>query len=252
MVKEDPIRELALFAGAGGGILGGILLGWRTVCAVEIDPYCRRVLLARQRDGLFPRFPIWDDIRTFDPAPWKKNIDIITGGFPCQDISCAGKGAGIDGEQSGLWYEMFRAIFHIRPRFAFVENVSALTARGLGRVLQNLAEIRYDARWCVLGTRDAGGSCWGDRIWILATPDRDDGNKRLGTNISTGWKPVFKDSKRECFSRADFMGLAPPYRAFGVDHRLAEWNDRVRAVGNGQDPWLVNLAWKILTNKGVS
>jgi DNA (cytosine-5)-methyltransferase 1 len=84
------MRELALFAGAGGGILGGILLGWSTVCAVELDAYCRSVLLARQRDGILPFFPIWDDIRTFDGTPWRVIVDVISVGFPCQDISSAG------------------------------------------------------------------------------------------------------------------------------------------------------------------
>ena len=86
------MNELALFAGAGGGILGGHLLGWRTVCAVEIEDYPRRVLLQRQADGFLPRFPIWDDVRTFDGKPWKGKVDVISGGFPCQDISIAGGG----------------------------------------------------------------------------------------------------------------------------------------------------------------
>src|ERR1043166_7098544 len=103
-----PLRELALFAGAGGGLLGSRLCGWRTVCAVEIDDYCRRVLLQRQRDGMLDKFPIWDDVRTFDGRPWRGCVDIVTGGFPCQDISSAGKGAGIDGEKSGLWREFSR------------------------------------------------------------------------------------------------------------------------------------------------
>ena len=92
--KQGGLRELALFAGAGGGILGGILLGWRTVCAVEIDAYCRHVLLARQRDGILDRFPIWDDVCTFDGRPWRGSVDVISGGFPCQDISVAGRGGG--------------------------------------------------------------------------------------------------------------------------------------------------------------
>jgi DNA (cytosine-5)-methyltransferase 1 len=104
------MRELALFAGAGGGILGGLLLGWRCVCAVELDPYCRSVLLARQRDGILEPFPVWDDMRTFSGRPWCGHVDIVTGGFPCQDISVAGSGAGIDGTRSGLWMEMARVI----------------------------------------------------------------------------------------------------------------------------------------------
>ena len=162
------MRELALFAGGGGGILGGHLLGWTTICAVEIEDYARRVLLARQRDGSLPRFPIWDDIRTFDGRSWRGRCDIVTGGFPCQDISLAGRGEGIDGERSGLWSEMCRVILEVRPRFAFVENVPALTSRGLDRVLGDLAELGYDARWCVLGADDAGAPHHRKRIWILA------------------------------------------------------------------------------------
>ena len=95
------MNELHLFAGAGGGILGGMLLGHRTVCAVEIEPYCRKVLLQRQRDGILPWFPIWDDVRTFDGKPWRGIADVVCGGFPCQDISIAGHGAGIEGARSG-------------------------------------------------------------------------------------------------------------------------------------------------------
>ena len=95
MNEQHRMNELALFAGAGGGILGGRLLGWRTVCAVEIDPYARRVLLARQADGCLGRFPIWDDVRTFDGKRWQGTVDVVSGGFPCQDITAAGKGSGI-------------------------------------------------------------------------------------------------------------------------------------------------------------
>jgi len=162
------VNELALFAGAGGGILGGKLLGWNTIGAVEIEEYPRKVLLQRQRDGILEPFPIWDDITTFDGRPWKGCVDIISGGFPCQDISAAGKGAGIDGERSGLWGEMARIIDEIRPRFAFVENSPMLTIRGLGRVLGDLSEMGYNARWCVLGADDAGAPHRRKRIWILA------------------------------------------------------------------------------------
>jgi DNA (cytosine-5)-methyltransferase 1 len=165
---EAPLNELALFAGAGGGILGGKLLGWRTVCAVEIDQYARRVLLARQRDGCLPRFPIWDDVTTFDGNQWRGKVDVISGGFPCQDISAAGRGAGIDGARSGMWSHMARIIGEVRPRFAFVENSPMLTSRGLGRVLGDLAALGYDARWGVLGADDIGAPHRRKRIWILA------------------------------------------------------------------------------------
>lgn len=162
------MNELHLFAGAGGGILGGMLLGHTCVCAVEIEPYCRKVLLQRQRDGILPKFPIWDDVRTFDGKPWRGKIDIICGGFPCQDISCAGKGAGIDGARSGLWSEFARIISEVRPRYAFVENSPMLAIRGLGRVLGDLSEMGYDARWCVMGANDVGAPHIRKRMWILA------------------------------------------------------------------------------------
>ena len=165
MVRE--MNELALFAGAGGGILGGHLLGWRTVCAVEWEPYPASVLCARQNDGLLPTFPIWDDVQTFDGKPWRGIVDVVSGGFPCQDISAAGKGAGIDGERSGMWGEMARIIREVRPRYVFVENSPMLTSRGLGRVLGDLAAMGFDARWGVLGAADVGANHQRDRIWIV-------------------------------------------------------------------------------------
>jgi len=97
------MNELALFAGAGGGILGGHLLGWRTVCAVEWEPYPASVLCARQNDKILPTFPIWDDVQTFDGKPWRGIVDVVSGGFPCQDISSAGRGGGLkaSGQECG-------------------------------------------------------------------------------------------------------------------------------------------------------
>jgi len=169
-MTESPqkLNELHLFAGCGGGILGGILLGHHPVCAVEIEPYCRKVLMQRQRDGVLPRFPVWDDVRTFEGGPWNGIADIVCGGFPCQDISAAGRGAGIEGERSGLWGEFARVVREVAPRFVFVENSPMLTSRGLGRVLGDLAAMGYDAEWCVLGADDAGAPHRRKRIWILA------------------------------------------------------------------------------------
>ena len=162
------MNELALFAGAGGGILGGKLLGWRTVCAVEREPYAASVLVQRQNDGFLPAFPIWDDVCTFDGLPWRGVVDVVSGGFPCQDISAAGKGAGIDGERSGLWGQMARIVGEVRPRFVFVENSPLLVGRGLVRVLADLAEMGFDARWGVVGASDVGAPHRRERCWIVA------------------------------------------------------------------------------------
>jgi len=165
------VNELALFAGAGGGILGGHLLGWRTVCAVEWEPYPASVLCARQNDGFLPPFPVWDDVQTFDGKPWRGIVDVVSGGFPCQDISAAGRGEGIDGERSGMWREMARIIHEVRPKFVFVENSPMLTSRGLGRVLGDLASMGFNARWGVLGAADVGAPHQRDRIWIAGWRD---------------------------------------------------------------------------------
>ncbi|PPD12154.1 DNA cytosine methyltransferase [Methylophilus sp.] len=161
------MRELALFAGAGGGILGGHLLGWRTICAVERDAYAAQVLAQRQNDGILRPFPIWSDVCSFDGRPWRGLVDVVSGGFPCQDISAAGKGAGITGARSGMWKEMARIIGEVRPRFVFVENSPMLTTRGLGVVLGDLAALGFDAEWGVLSAADVGANHQRERIWIV-------------------------------------------------------------------------------------
>lgn len=169
VIRYRRMRELHLFAGAGGGILGGMLLGHTCVCAVEIEPYRRSVLLARQRDGSLPKFPIWDDVRTFDGRPWRGLADAVCGGFPCQDISGANsKAEGISGKRSGLWSEMRRVVGEVRPRYVLVENSPILTSRGLGTVLGDLAELGFNARWGVVSAADTGAPHLRRRIWIFA------------------------------------------------------------------------------------
>jgi len=170
-IWRGTLNELALFAGAGGGILGGQLLGWRTVCAVEVEPFCRDILLRRQNDGHLDPFPLWDDVRTFDGRPWRGVVDVVSGGFPCQDISsCNHNATGIEGERSGLWTEMARIIGEVRPRFVLVENSPMLVGRGLARVLGDLAEVGpYDCRWGCIGADDASAPHVRKRCWIVGT-----------------------------------------------------------------------------------
>ncbi len=165
---NEGLLELALFAGAGGGILGGHLLGWKTVCAVEWEPYPACVLAARQNDGILPPFPIWDDVQTFDGKPWRGIVDVVSGGFPCQDISSAGKGAGIEGSRSSMWKHMARIIDEVRPRFAFVENSPMLVGRGAAMVIGDLAEMGYDCQWCIVSASDCGAPHQRDRFWLVA------------------------------------------------------------------------------------
>ena len=167
--NDGGLRELALFAGAGGGILGGKLLGWRTVCAVERDAYAAQVLAQRQNDGILEPFPIWSDVTTFDGKTWRGRIDVVSGGFPCQDISVAGKGLGIEGARSGMWKQFKRIICEVEPRKVYVENSPALTIRGLGVVLGDLASMGFDAELGVFSCADVGGVHLRERIWIKAT-----------------------------------------------------------------------------------
>lgn len=241
------MNELALFAGAGGGVLGGKLLGWRTVCAVERDAYAASVLAQRQNDGCLEPFPIWSDVCSFDGKPWRGIVDVVSGGFPCQDISLAGKGGGIEGSRSGLWSHMARIIRDVRPKFVLVENSPTLVIRGLGRVLGDLAQMGYDARWGVLGVGDAGGMHQRNRIWIVAYPNT--GEKRVpffkpqavGRQQGLSWCKDFRRLEDLC-NRPDLYP-SPLLRNY---HGIPFAVDRVAACGNAQHPAVVKLAWETL------
>ena len=168
MAYTKQLNTFHLFAGAGGGILADLLLGHNPIGACEIESYPRDVLLSRQRDGILPTFPIWDDVCTLDGKPWRGTVDVLCGGFPCQDISVAGKGEGITGERSGLWKEYARLIGEMRPRFVFAENSPLLRTRGLGVVLEDLAALGYNARWGIIGAGAVSAPHKRDRMWVLA------------------------------------------------------------------------------------
>ena len=198
---DAGLRELALFAGAGGGILGGHILGWRTVCAVERDAYAAQVLAQRQNDGALRPFPIWSDVRSFDGRPWRGRVDVVSGGFPCQDISVAGKGAGIDGARSGMWSHMARIVGEVRPLYVYVENSPAILTRGLGRVLSDLATLGYDCRWTVLGAADVGAPHQRDRFWLLASLAVSDSNMQPGCSESWQQQQRPAQPERGCIER---------------------------------------------------
>ena len=237
------MNELALFAGAGGGILGGQLLGWRTVCAVEWEQYPASVLCARQNEGLLPHFPIWDDVQTFDGTPWRGIVDVISGGFPCQDISCAGKGAGIEGERSGMWTEFARIISEVQPKYVFVENSPMLTSRGLGTVLGDLAEMGFDAEWGVLSAAEVGANHKRERIWIVAYSNQvrlQGNNRNYKFPIEKKTIPRFDGWGGGCWDN-----LPKPYYIRSYDG-VAARVDRLKAIGNGQVPLCAATAFSLL------
>lgn len=185
------------------------LLGFQCVGYVEIEEYCQKVIKQRQEDGFIDRAPIFTDIRAFVSdgyaASYAGLVDVITGGFPCQDISCAGKGAGITGERSGLWKEMAATVRIVRPRFCFLENSPMLTLRGLDVVLGDLAEMRYDAEWCVLGAVDAGAPHKRERIWIVAYANPIAGIEAVGSKQEVRPEQPIGSSKAGISIMADAM-----------------------------------------------
>lgn len=165
---NEKLRVLDLFSGIGGFSLGLERTGgFRTVAFCEIEPYCRAVLRKHWPD--VPCFGDVRDLHVWDVGP----VDVIAGGFPCQDISFAGKGAGLAGERSGLWWQYHRLIGEIRPAWVIAENVSALRTRGLDQVLGSLHALGYDAEWHCIPASAVGAPHRRDRIWIVAYRNTD-------------------------------------------------------------------------------
>jgi DNA (cytosine-5)-methyltransferase 1 len=196
---------LGVFSRASGAFdLGFERAGFETVWQVEIDEYCRRVL-----ERHFPRAERFGDIRDCG-AHNLKPVDVICGGFPCQDISTAGPQHGIDGKRSGLWGEMRRIICELRPRFVIVENVSALLNGGLERVLGELAESGFDAEWDCLPAYSVGAPHRRDRVFICAYPAKD-GDREFESGISGFHKCLSRREK----SAANAVGCSEDFAASG-------------------------------------
>jgi len=184
LVETVSMRVLDLFSGIGGFSLGLERAGMRTVAFCEIEPYCRAVLSKH-----WPGVPCYGDIRELTANRLAADgiaIDVICGGFPCQDLSFAGKGAGLAGKRSGLWREYSRLISELRPGYVIVENVSALLNRGLGQVLGDLATIGYDAEWHCIPASYVGAPHRRDRIWIVAYPNCSECKTRQSESFRNG------------------------------------------------------------------
>jgi DNA (cytosine-5)-methyltransferase 1 len=162
------VNVLDLFSGIGCFSLGLERAGMRTVAFCEQEPYCQAVLRKH-----WPNVPIYGDVRELTAARLISDgirPDVICGGFPCQDISIAGDGAGLAGEQSGLWAEFLRLICDLRPRFVLVENVAEICTRGLGELVGQLSDVGYDAEWEGIPAAAIGAVHLRSRQWILAYP----------------------------------------------------------------------------------
>ena len=244
MAHTKKLNTFHLFSGAGGGILADLLLGHIPIGACEIEKYPRDVLLARQADGILPNFPIWDDVCSLDGTPWRGSVDVLCGGFPCQDISPArtnndknGKCLGLDGKKSGLWRHMARVIMEMRPRFAFIENSPNLRTKGLVTVLKDLDSMGYYTRRIVIGSRHVGADHHRDRMWILAYSDLPQCERGgIPSGVHQAHTYISSSDWRESESRLERV-------KDGMAHRL----DRLRAIGNGQDCRVAASAFNILS-----
>jgi DNA (cytosine-5)-methyltransferase 1 len=224
------LRVLDLFSGIGGFSLGLERAGLQTVAFVEINPFCRRVLATH-----WPKVPCYHDIQAITAerlAADRIGVDVIVGGFPCQDISVAGAGVGLDGARSGLWWEYARLIYELRPRWAIIENVSALRSRGLDVVLSSLAALGYDAEWHIISAAAVGAPHLRERVWIIAHADGTRLAQRFSRN-SDGAGPVCRAS----VERSDWWAVEPAVGrvAYGIPGRV----DRLTALGNAVVPQIV-------------
>jgi DNA (cytosine-5)-methyltransferase 1 len=228
---SDQYQVLDLFSGIGGFALGLERAGMETVAFCEQDGYARRVLRKH-----WPGTWLYEDVRTLTKARLKADglkPNVICGGFPCQDISCAGKGAGIEGPRSGLWSEYVRLIGDLRPRFAIVENVPNLLCRGFGRVLGDLARIGFDAEWSVISACSMGFTHTRKRMFIVAYPGG--GRRPRGLEFSQ----IARQERHDC----DLQSESEPVRvAHGIPHRV----DRHRCLGNAILPQIAELIGRSL------
>lgn len=234
--QERALTVGSLFAGIGGFDLGLERAGMSVKWQVEIDPYCNRVLAKH-----WPTVPRYGDITTVD---WStvEPVDLLCGGFPCQDISLAGKGAGLSGERSGLWSEYVKAIDALKPKYILIENVAALRSRGLDQVLREIAALGFDAEWHCIPACAVGAPHRRDRVWIIAYAEgRVDG--ALQNPISQEGPCSSDELPRK------FFGLSweeADTKFHGMDDGVPSRVDRLRGLGNAIVPQIAEALGRMI------
>jgi DNA (cytosine-5)-methyltransferase 1 len=244
---RTKLKVLDLFSGIGGFSLGLERTGgFETVAFCEIDPFCRRVLAKH-----WPEVKQYDDVRTLTADQLAADgiaVDVICGGFPCQDISLAGLELGMEGERSGLWSEIARLSSELRPQFLLVENVTNLLAGERGawfsRVLGDLAAIGYDAEWHCISASDFAAPHRRSRVWIVANPH---GNSHPDFGAAAAKFP-FSEGIEGWGRRLDELGpsdgLQRDSSYAGIRravHGIPDWAHRLRALGNAVVPQIPEL-----------
>jgi DNA (cytosine-5)-methyltransferase 1 len=241
------INGLSLFTGIGG--IDIALREWvRPIAYCEIDPYCQGILLSRQSDGSIEKAPIWDDIRTLHAKNVGCGIEIIYGGFPCQDISTLGNGAGLAGKRSSLCYDIFRLSNEIRPSFIFLENVPAITTRGGIEVVTEITQMGYDCRWLTITAASIGALHKRERWFLLAhsngEPSRETNKRTISQQEEKdSWLRHSRPNWRDGSCKYWKENKCPP---FGMDYGLPFEVDRARALGNSVVPAQAKKAFEIL------
>jgi DNA (cytosine-5)-methyltransferase 1 len=191
------VRELSLFTGAGGGLLGSKLLGWRHCGYVEYNEYCQKVIAQRIKDGILDDAPIFGDIRAFIDQgyadSYKGMVDVVTAGFPCQPFSVAGRSEG-EFDPRNMWPQTIQVIRAVRPRYALLENVPGLLAHPYyGTILGDLHKSGFNVEWDVISASSLGAQHLRERLWILAYSDPNEIRcdfKELRSTEKTGERGV--------------------------------------------------------------
>ena len=281
--EGGDMNVLDMFSGIGGFSLGLERAGMRTVAFCECDPYCQAVLRKH-----WPDVPVFGDVRTLTAeasadATGKQDrrlfisgiptdiraddISVICGGFPCQDISLAGKGAGLDGARSGLWKEFARIIGEVRPEYVIVENVAALLGRGLSQVLGDLAAFGYNAEWHCIPACAVGAPHKRDRLWIIAYTEESGQPRRqrqecAGRPVADGCGSAIPDTDKPGLAqRQEHQLLGQRAAIVGSDwwqsepdvgrvaHGVPSRVDRLRALGNAVVPQITEIIGKAIMQK---
>ena len=264
------MKELSLFSGAGGGVLGTQLLGWETIGYVEYNEYCQRVIRQRIEDGCLDNAPIFSDVNAFISEgyadAYKGMVGVISAGFPCQPFSVAGKKAAKD-DPRNCWPQTLDIIRRVRPRYCLLENVGGLLSRKhryFETILKDLAESGYDARWKVISAAEVGAPHKRDRLWIvgysnssreLQSEGRKQGEWRrsshTGEEVSNtsserleGRKLSSREGEAYATTGSTCWWDTEP-RVGRVANGMAHRVDRLKALGNGQVPAVVAAAFKV-------
>lgn len=255
-MADTTFNVLSLCTGIGGLDIGLKLVvpAARSVCYVEGEAFAVAVLGSRMRDGYMDEAPLWSNVRNFDGKPWRRVVDCVTAGFPCQPVSRAGRRQGED-HHHWLWHDITRITDECEPGFVFIENVDALRANGGRRVCDDLAARGYAVAWDIFSARASGASHSRPRLFILAAKWQRMDNPLLGRRGSekepllSRWCANFPSSPRVL---SDSPRIRSCWPEPGLQRRpdgTSDWVDRLRAAGNAVVPKVAAVAWIVLLER---